>query len=413
MRSEEITKSLPVTKRMVWEAYKQVKRNGGSAGVDKESIEQFDANLSGNLYKIWNRMASGSYFPPAVRTVLIPKKQGGKRPLGIPTVSDRIAQTVIKQYLEPKLDVLFHSSSYGYRPGRNAHQAVKRCETHCRQQAWVLDVDIKGFFDNIDHALLMELLEAHTQEKWTLMYVSRWLTAEVEQTDGSLTRREKGTPQGGVISPLLANVYLHHAFDKWMQEEHQGNPFERYADDIIVHCRTREEAERLLEEIRVRMQEYKLQLHPEKTKIVHCQDYRRNRQSGKRSFTFLGFSFQPRTMASQRGGRFLAFRAGISQSAKSGIRQAVAKVVQPARYKHSIEWMAERLNARIRGWINYYGAFSKWETLQVFSYLNNLLVRWIRNVYKITGKRKAYRKLREIQQQSPHLFYHWLQGIRG
>lgn len=413
MKSEEITKSLPVTKRMVWEAYKHVKGNGGSAGVDKQSIEQFDANLSKNLYKIWNRMASGSYFPPSVRTVLIPKKQGGSRALGIPTVSDRIAQTVLKQHVEPELDRMFHNSSYGYRPGKNAHQAVKQCELHCRAYAWVIDLDIKGFFDNIDHTIMMELVGKHTQEKWVLMYLDRWLKATVTQPDGSILKREQGTPQGGVISPLLANLYLHHAFDQWMQEEHKSNPFERYADDIIIHCQTREEAAHLLEEIRERMQQYKLQLHSEKTKIVYCQDYRRKEQPENRSFTFLGFSLQPRTMRSQRGGRFLVFRAAIGQQAKSSMRQVIAEVIRPTRYKHSIVWMAEKLNAKIRGWINYYGAFMKWETLEVFSYLNGLLVRWIKNVYKIYGKRKAFRKLREIQRQVPNLFYHWQLGVRG
>jgi RNA-directed DNA polymerase len=413
MKTEEITKSVPVTKRMVWEAYKQVKRNGGGAGVDKESIEQFDANLSKNLYKIWNRMASGSYFPPSVRTVLIPKKQGGSRPLGIPTVSDRIAQTVVKQHLEPSLDKMFHNNSFGYRPSKSAHQAVKQCEEHCRQHAWVIDVDIKGFFDNIDHEVMVGLLEKYTQEKWILMYAGRWLKASVEQSDGSLMKREKGTPQGGVISPLLANLYLHEAFDQWMENDHKCNPFERYADDIVIHCSTRENAEQLLELIRERMQQYKLQLHAEKTKIVYCKDYRRKERHENRSFTFLGFGLQPRTIASQQGGRFLVFRAAISQQAKTSIRQAIAVVIQPSRYKHSIVWMAEKLNAKIRGWLNYYGAFMKWETLEVFSYLNGLLVRWIRNVYKIYGKRKAFRKLKEIQRQIPNLFYHWQFGIRG
>jgi len=413
MKAEEITKSLPVTKRMVWEAYKQIKRNGGSAGVDKESIKQFDTNLSKNLYKIWNRMASGSYFPTCVRTVLIPKKQGGSRALGIPTVSDRIAQAVVKQYLEPVLDKKFHNNSYGYRQGKNAHQAVKQCEEQCRQYAWVIDVDIKGFFDNIDHTVMMSLLARHTQEKWVLMYINRWLNASIEQLDGTQMKREQGTPQGGVISPLLANLYLHETFDQWMQIEHSSNPFERYADDIIIHCQTREESEHLLELIRDRMQQYKLQLHPEKTKIVYCKDYRRKEQHENRSFTFLGFSLQPRTIQSQRGGRFLVFRAGISQQAKSSIRQVIAEVIQPRRYKHSIVWMAEKLNDKLRGWINYYGAFMKWETLEVFSYLNGLLMRWIRNVYKIYGKRKAFRKLKEIQRQVPDLFYHWQLGIRG
>jgi group II intron reverse transcriptase/maturase len=396
-----------------WEAYKQVRRNGGSAGVDQERIEDFDANLSKNLYKIWNRMASGSYFPPAVRTVLIPKKQGGNRALGIPTINDRIAQAVVKQYVEPKLDKLFHNNSYGYRLNKSAHQAVKQCEEHCRQYAWVIDVDIKGFFDNIDHTIIMELLAKHMQEKWVLMYISRWLKAPVEQLDGLLIKRCKGTPQGGVISPLLANLYLHHAFDGWMREECCSHRFERYADDIIIHCRTREEAEQLLVLVKRRLERYKLELHPSKTKIVYCKDYRRQDRHENRSFTFLGFSLQPRTMLSKRGGRFLVFRAAISQEAKSNIRRMIGGVIQSNRYKHSIAWMAEKLNAKLRGWINYYAVFMKWETLDVFSYLNGLLVRWIRNVYKISGKWNAFRKLKEIQRQEPYLFYHWQFGIRS
>jgi len=231
MMREEMTKSLPVSKRMVWESYLKVVSKNGGAGIDRESIEVFDANMAGNLYKLWNRMTSGSYFPPPVRTVFIPKKQGGLRPLGIPTVSDRIAQGVVKDYLEPSMEAIFHNSSFGYRPGRSAHDALVQCQRNCIQKAWVLDVDIKGFFDNISHSIMMELLGQHTQEKWVLMYVERWLKAGVEQEDGSIAARTKGTPQGGVISPLLANIYLHHAFDKWMDETHPQCSFERYADD--------------------------------------------------------------------------------------------------------------------------------------------------------------------------------------
>jgi group II intron reverse transcriptase/maturase len=242
MMQEEKTKSLPVSKRMVYDSYlKTVSKQGGS-GIDRESIEMFNSNMSKNLYKIYNRMASGSYFPPAVRTVFIPKKQGGLRPLGIPTVGDRIAQGVVKDYLEPSVDAIFHDSSFGYRPGRSAHDALVQCQANCIQKPWVLDVDIKGFFDNISHSILLELLGRHTQEKWVLIYVERWLKAGVEQEDGSITARTKGTPQGGVVSPLLANIYLHHAFDKWMDETHKQCPFERYADDIVIHCSSKEEA---------------------------------------------------------------------------------------------------------------------------------------------------------------------------
>jgi group II intron reverse transcriptase/maturase len=411
MKSEEITKSLPVSKRMVWEAYKQVRSNRGSAGIDKQSMEMFDADLSKNLYKIWNRMSSGSYFPPAVRTVFIPKKQGGKRPLGIPTVGDRIAQTVLKQHVESSIDAVFHSSSFGYRPNRHAHGAVAQCEQHCRAYAWVIDLDIKGYFDNIDHDILLELLSKHITEKWVLMYLTRWLKAGVEQEDGSIKQRERGTPQGGVISPLLANLYLHHAFDLWMREQNPHAPFERYADDIVVHCHNKAEAERLLAAIRTRMQEYKLELHPEKTRIVYCKDYRRKEKAEHESFNFLGFTLQPRTIKSKIEGRFVVFKAAISNAAKKNIREAVKEILNRNRHKYPIEWFAEMLNPKIRGWVNYYGAFMMKEVKQVLTYINTQLVSWIKNVYKITGIAKAYRKLRQIQSEKPNLFYHWKIGI--
>ena len=241
MMNEEKTKSFAVSKQMVYNSYLKVCDKKGSAGIDKETIAMFKENLGSNLYKIWNRMASGSYFPPAVRTVLIPKKQGGNRPLGIPTVGDRIAQGVVKDYLETIVEPLFHTSSFGYRPGRSAHDALEQCQQNCIQYSWVVDLDIKGFFDNISHEWMMKMVNHHVQEKWVLIYTERWLKAGIEQADGSIAARDKGTPQGGVISPLLANVYLHHAFDQWMTKHFPLDPFERYADDIIVHCNTQDE----------------------------------------------------------------------------------------------------------------------------------------------------------------------------
>ncbi|MBD0299823.1 MAG: group II intron reverse transcriptase/maturase, partial [Nitrososphaera sp.] len=261
--NEEKTKSFAVSKQMVYESYLKVCSKDGAAGIDKETIDTFNEDLSNNLYKVWNRMASGSYFPPAVRTVLIPKKQGGMRPLGIPTVGDRIAQGVVKDYLEPILEPLFHGSSFGYRPGRSAHHALEQCQHHCIQYGWVIDVDIKGFFDNISHEWMMKMISHHTQEKWVLLYTERWLKAGIEQADGSIAVRTKGTPQGGVISPLLANLYLHHAFDMWMSRHFSDNPFERYADDIVVHCSSKAEAESLLMSICERLQVFGLDLHPE------------------------------------------------------------------------------------------------------------------------------------------------------
>ena len=412
---KEMTKSLPVSKRMVYNSYLKVTAKDGSAGIDKQSIEAFNENMSANLYKIWNRMTSGSYFPPPVRTVFIPKKQGGKRPLGIPTVSDRIAQGVVKDYLEPSLEIVFHSSSFGYRPGRSAHDAIKQCQDNCIKYAWVIDVDIKGFFDNINHDLMLELLQQHTQEKWVLTYAERWLKAGVEQEDGSIAARTKGTPQGGVISPLFANIYLHHALDKWMDEMQSQNPFERYADDIVIHCSSKKEAERLLEELKARMQQYKLELHPDKTKIVYCQNYMRNEKHENNSFTFLSYSFQPGTIKDKFGRkkRLVVFNAAISQKAKTSIREKLRGVLRTQWSNQTLEWFADQLNPKIRGWINYYAKFNRHVAYNVFYYLNELIRRWIKNTYKIRGKEWLYDKYRQVQASNPELFYHWQLGIKA
>lgn len=399
---------------MVWNSYLKVVAKDGGAGIDRESIEMFNEKMADNLYKLWNRMTSGSYFPPAVRTVLIPKKQGGCRPLGIPTVSDRIAQGVVKDYLEPTMEAIFHSSSFGYRPGRSAHDALAQCQGNCRYYAWVIDVDIKGFFDNISHEIMMRLLHQHTQEKWVLMYVERWLKAGVEQADGSIAGRTKGTPQGGVASPLLANLYLHHAFDLWMQENHQQNPFERYADDIVIHCRSKEEAERLHAQLTVRMQEFELMLHPEKTKIVYCKNYQRDNIHDNESFTFLSYSFHPRTVKSKFGKkRLLVFSAAISQSAQTSIKMKLRGILRTRWSDKSLAWFAEHLNPRIRGWVNYYAKFNRREAYQVFYYLNELIRSWIKNTYKIIGKGGVFKKYREILAAAPEMFYHWKLGIKA
>jgi RNA-directed DNA polymerase len=410
-----MTKSLPISKRMVYNSYLKVITKDGSAGIDKQSIEMFNENLSDNLYKLWNRMTSGSYFPPPVRTVFIPKKQGGKRPLGIPTVSDRIAQGVVKDYLEPSLESIFHPSSFGYRPGKSAHDAIKQCQDNCIKHAWVIDVDIKGFFDNISHDIMLQLLGQHTQEKWVLLYAERWLKAGVEQEDGSIAARTKGTPQGGVISPLLANIYLHHGFDKWMDEVNPKNPFERYADDIVIHCSSKEQAEQLLEKLEVRMQQYKLELHPEKTKIVYCKNYQRNEKYDNNSFTFLSYSFQPRTVRNKFDNtkRLVVFNAAISQQAKTAIRAKLREVLLTQWSNQTLAWFAEKLNPKIRGWINYYAKSNRYIACGVFYYLNELIRQWIKNTYKIRGKAWLYDKYRTIQSSNPDLFYHWRLGIKA
>jgi len=401
---------------MVYNSYLKVTAKDGSAGIDQQSIELFNENRSANLYKIWNRMTSGSYFPPPVRTVFIPKKQGGLRPLGIPTVSDRIAQGVVKDYLEPTLEAIFHPSSFGYRPNKSAHDALVQCQQNCKIYDWVIDVDIKGFFDNLSHELLMKLLKQHSSEKWVLMYIERWLKAGVEQQDGTIAARTKGTPQGGVISPLLANVYLHHAFDQWREVTYPSNPFERYADDIVIHCHSKEEAEALLAALHRRIGEYELTLHPEKTRIVYCKDYKRKDNHEQVSFTFLGYSFQPRNKRSRFGSTFktnILFWGAISSKAKTQIREVIRAIVYPRWSERTLEWFAEKLNPKIRGWIGYYGRLSRHQALKLFEYVNVKLKAWIKNKYKLRSKKQLMVKYKAIQQANPALFYHWQLGIKG
>ncbi len=284
--------SFEISKEMVWAAFKAVKANKGAPGAEGQSIEDFEEDLGNNLYRIWNRLCSGAYFPPPVLRVEIPKRDGGKRQLGIPTVGDRVAQAVIKMYLEPIVERTFHPDSYGYRPGRSAHQAVEQARRRCWKHDWVLDLDIRSFFDSIDHALMMRAVKRFTNCRWVLLYVERWLKADVQLACGRVERRHRGTPQGGVVSPVLANMFLHLAFDQWMAENFAGVPFERYADDIVVHCRSKVQAEFMRDQIDQRVQQCGLQLHPQKTRVVSC---RLNKpSSAAKSFDFLGFTFQPR-----------------------------------------------------------------------------------------------------------------------
>jgi RNA-directed DNA polymerase len=409
---EEKTKPLPVSKRMVWESYQKVIAKNGAAGIDRESIEMFNEHMSGNLYKLWNRMASGSYFPPPVRTVFIPKKQGGTRPLGIPTVGDRIAQGVVKDYLEPEMENIFHSSSFGYRPGKSAHDALAQCRANCFKFAWVVDVDIKGFFDNISHEIMLQMLRQHTEEKWVLMYVERWLKAGVEQEDGSIVGRTKGTPQGGVISPLLANLYLHNAFDKWMETENPQNPFERYADDIVIHCKSKEEAEELLQRLKEQMGKYELTLHPEKTKIVYCKNDGRTKTHEHASFTFLSYSFQPRKCKSGIGVIFTGFTCAISANAKTNIKAAIRAIFGLTYSEKTLAMFAKELNPKIRGWVNYYTKFARSEGLQVYRYLNDQIQKWIARKYKIKCWKVLKQKYQTILEENSKLFYHWQLGIK-
>ena len=322
MIKEEKTKSIPITKLMVWKAYQKVKRNGGSAGIDGESLKIFQADLSKNLYKIWNRLSSGSYFPPPVKEVSIPKRDGRERKLGIPTVGDRIAQEVIKSYLEPRLEAIFDANSYGYRPLKSAHQAVEAVRRNVRDYAWVVDMDIKSFFDEVDHGLLLKALDLHVEENWAKMYIQRWLESPIVTSTGEIKQKAgRGTPQGGVISPLLANLYLHYVLDKWIEKHHPAIRFVRYADDVILHCPSESVANEMLEMVRGRLQECNLRLNEEKTKIVYCQNYRREKKHYKKKFDFLGFSFKPRAIKLTRtAGVFLGFDCAISKSRKRIVR---------------------------------------------------------------------------------------------
>ena len=398
-----------VSKREVWEAYKRVRANKGCAGVDGQSIEEFDADMENNLYKLWNRMSSGSYFPKPVLRVEIPKADGGIRPLGIPTVADRIAQQVVKQRLEPELEKHFHPDSYGYRPGKSALDAVGKARKNCWKYDWVLDLDIKGFFENIDHDLLMKAVRWHTDDKWVILYIERWLNAPISMQDGTQIHPEKGTPQGGVASPLLANLFLHYAFDKWMERENPTIPFERYADDSVCHCKSQAQAEELLEKLKKRMREVGLELHPEKTKIVYCKDGKRSEDFPCISFDFLGYTFRPRKSKNWRGEFFINFTPAISNKASKAIRQTSRKWRWSRRTDKNLEDLARMFNPVIQGWINYYGRFYRSALFPALQCLDRRLVIWAMRKYKrLRGHpRRAARWLSRIARREPELFAHW------
>ena len=409
------TKSVPVSKEQVWLAYKKVRSNQGSAGIDQVSMEEFDADRSKHLYKLWNRMSSGSYFPPPVKEVVIPKKDGKVRKLGVPTISDRVAQMVVKDYLEPRFEKIFSPHSYGYRPGKNAHQALSAVRENIRVLDWVIDLDIKGFFDNIDHTKLMLAIEKHVSEKWCLMYIKRWLTTPVQTKTGELVQKQgKGTPQGGVLSPLLANLFLHYTMDKWLEQTHPAVKYVRYADDAILHCKSKVQADYVLDNLNNRMMQCGLELHPDKTKLVYCKDYRRQGEHEHVKFDFLGYSFQPRTTKSKKTGElFLGFDCAISISSKKRIAEKMRELDIEHLTHRSIVGVAQYLDPFIRGWANYYGRFRLWEMNSIFQLLRRRLVKWARKRYKRykTSLNKAYAWLERVKDQYPTLFYQWRLGF--
>jgi RNA-directed DNA polymerase len=408
-------KPFNITKRQVYEAYKVVKSNGGAAGVDRQTIEQFEADLQNNLYKLWNRMSSGSYFPPPVRAVPIPKKSGGQRILGVPTVADRVAQMVVKQLIEPDLEPVFLADSYGYRPGKSALDAVGVTRERCWKYDWVLEFDVRGLFDNIDHELLLRAVRKHVACKWALLYIERWLTAPMEQQDGTLVERQLGTPQGGVVSPILSNLFMHYAFDLWMARTHSDLPWCRYADDGLVHCRTEQEAQTLKVELQARLAECRLEMHPTKTKIAYCQDVKRRGRYPNTKFDFLGYCFRPRLVASQNGRLFWGFNPAVSGSALKDMRATIRDLHLRQQTQMSLEEIARQINPLLRGWIEYYGRYAPSALNPLLRYVNQRLLDWVRRKYKgLRGhKVRASQFLQRLSRNCAGLFEHWRIGMTG
>ncbi|MGH8991548.1 MAG: group II intron reverse transcriptase/maturase [Acidimicrobiia bacterium] len=401
-------KPFDISKWVVWEAFLRVKANQGAAGVDGESIAEFEEDLKGNLYKLWNRMSSGSYFPPPVRAVEIPKKAGGVRTLGVPTVADRVAQTVVRMYLEPEVEPVFHPNSYGYRPRRSALDALAACREWCWRKDWVIDLDIRAFFDSIPHDLLLKAVSKHTDLRWVLLYVQRWLTAPLQTVDGALVKRDRGTPQGSAISPLLANLFLHYAFDVWMAKQFPAVQFERYADDAVVHCESKAGAEEVLAAVNERMAQVGLELHPGKTRIVYCKDSHRPGSHEHERFDFLGYTFRPRLATGKRG-TFVSFSPAISDDAAKAVGQEIRRWRLHLRSASSLADLAREVNPIVRGWLVYYGRFYRSRLARALRRIDEYLARWAMRKYKKlrTCSRKASIWLTDVRRRAPRLFAHW------
>jgi group II intron reverse transcriptase/maturase len=405
-----VNQTIPIESKWVIDAYLKLRKGGKATGIDDESWSLFDKNKTSNLHTIWSRLASGSYHPSAVREVEIPKKDGTKRKLGIPTLRDRISQQVVKEYMEKRIDGMFHADSYGYRPLKSAHQALQRVIKNCYLYDWVIDMDISKFFDEIDHEIMLKAVAHVMPEKWVLMYVKRWLEMPIQEKEGNIRSKEgRGTPQGGVISPLLANLYLHFTLDKWFDKNHPDVRFVRYADDVVVHCKSKIQAEYILEQIKIRLGEVKLSIKESKTKIAYCKDYRRKADHEHVTFDFLGFSFKPSKVIMKDKQLLLGFLGDIS---KVNQKKIVEEFRTNKMLKHTeleIHYIANNLNSKIIGWINYYGLFTKRGMTKCLFQLNTRIIKWIRKKYRL-GMNEAVDMYQRIRKEKPNLFYHWSKG---
>jgi RNA-directed DNA polymerase len=407
-----MTRPFVISKRLVWDAFQRVKANGGSAGVDQESVEEFESKLGDNLYKLWNRMGSGSYFPPPVKAVPIPKKDGGTRILGVPTVADRVAQTVVKLVLEPLLEPVFDRDSFGYRPGRSALDAVALVRRRSWDYDWVVEFDIKGLFDNIDHELLLRAVRKHCSVPWVLLYIERWLKAPME-IEGKPVARERGTPQGGVVSPLLANLFLHYAMDVWMRRHLRSVRFCRYADDGVVHCQSEAQARLVLKQLGERLRQCGLELHPLKTRIVYCQDVNRKAEYPTVQFTFLGYTFRPRKAVDKYGRVYVNFSPAVSRVAMKAMRQTVRGWHLQLKCDKELGDLSNMFGPVLRGWANYYGRFYPKAMKPLWRHVNDYLVRWLQRKYKRLARAviRASRALGRLAERAPRSFVHWEMGF--
>jgi RNA-directed DNA polymerase len=408
-RSKPKGKSFDIDKRLVFRAWEKVRANKGAPGVDAVSVVRFGERERDNLYKLWNRMSSGSYFPGPVRAVEIPKDHGlGVRILGVPNTADRVAQTAAAMLLEEKLEPIFHSDSYGYRPGRSAHDALAVTRERCWRRDWVVDFDIRAFFDNVPHDLLLKAVAHHIDERWVLLYIERWLKAPMQMSGGTMMAREKGTPQGSPISPVLANLFMHYAFDRWMVREFPDRPFERYADDVVAHCKTEAQAQHLLTAVARRFVAVGLELHPEKTKIVYCKDAIRRREYEHTSFDFLGYTFRARVVRGPRG-YFVSFNPAISDAARKAKSKQIRAWHLRRRSRTDLSGLAEDINPQVRAWVNYYGRFYRSELYPLTKRIDEHLVRWAMYKFKRLRRRpeRAWAWLYGVRRREPKLFAHW------